>query len=231
MQNGLLETNPVIGTKAPAAQRRDNILMNKILADNDRGFAFDYAPLVALWRACDDDEYGKILRLLILWGCRRQEVGCLRWSELDLERGSWTLPKERSKNARAHTLPLMPMARAIIETVPHKLGRDHLFGTRRGAGFTNWRKRKRVLDATTGFSNYVVHDIRRSVATGLADLGVSPHVIETILNHHSGHKAGVAGVYNLSSYEREVRAALAMWEDHIRSLVTGGARKVVAFNK
>jgi hypothetical protein len=72
-----------------------------------------------------------------------------------------------------------------------------------------------------------VHDIRRSVATRLADIGVAPHIIEQILNHHSGHRAGPAGVYNRSNYPNEVRNALGMWADHIRTLVEGGERKVV----
>jgi hypothetical protein len=72
-----------------------------------------------------------------------------------------------------------------------------------------------------------VHDIRRTVATRMADIGIAPHVIEQILNHVSGHKAGIAGVYNKSSYEREVVTALAVWSDHVRSLVDGGARKVL----
>ena len=76
----------------------------------------------------------------------------------------------------------------------------------------------------------VVHDIRRSVATHMGeDLGILPHVVEQILNHQGGHKSGVAGVYNKSTYEREVRAALALWCDHDRMLVEGGERKVVAF--
>jgi len=77
----------------------------------------------------------------------------------------------------------------------------------------------------------VLHDIRRSVATRMADLGVQPHIIEAVLNHQSGHKAGIAGVYNRSPYEREVRNALAMWHDHLRSLIEGGERKVLNFQQ
>jgi hypothetical protein len=76
-----------------------------------------------------------------------------------------------------------------------------------------------------------LHDIRRTVATGMADIGVAPHVIEAALNHISGHKAGVAGVYNRSSYEREVRVALARWADHIEAIVEGTERKVVALQR
>ena len=73
-----------------------------------------------------------------------------------------------------------------------------------------------------------MHDIRRTVATRMADLGVEPHIVEAILNHYSGHRAGDAGVYNRSTYSRQIRAALALWDDHLRSLIQSGGRKVVA---
>ena len=89
---------------------------------------------------------------------------------------------------------------------------------------------RNLLDQKTGIAEkWNIHDVRRSAATRMADLGVAPHVIEQILNHQSGHRAGVHGIYNRSSYEREVRAALALWEDHVRALVEGGARRVLAF--
>lgn len=103
-----------------------------------------------------------------------------------------------------------------------------MFGDRSEAGFSVWNYRKIALDAASGVNGWTLHDIRRTVATRMADIGIAPHIIEQILNHQSGHRAGVAGIYNRSSYVREVRAALALWEDHIRSLVGGGARKVVA---
>jgi hypothetical protein len=96
-------------------------------------------------------------------------------------------------------------------------------------GFTNWVLPKPGLDERSGVSNYSLHDLRRSVATGMADIGIQPHIIEQILNHQSGHKRGPAGIYNRSSYEREVRAALAQWEDHVRTLTEGGARKLLNF--
>src|SRR5262249_50871252 len=130
------------------------------------------------------------------------------------------------KNGRAHKLPLLPMARDIINSVPNVVGRDQLFGTR-GTGFGGWSRCKTDLDKRCGVTGWRLHDIRRTVATGMADLGVQPHIIEAVPNPHGGHKAGVAGVYNRSVYEREVRAALALWEDHIRSLVTGSKRKIL----
>jgi integrase len=120
------------------------------------------------------------------------------------------------------------MMRDIITSVPRLVSRDQLFGLR-GDGFTGWVKGKHALDERSGVSAWTVHDIRRSAATRMADLGVQPHIIEQILNHQSGHKAGPAGIYNRSSYEREVRAALALWDDHVRALVEGGERKVLPY--
>ena len=112
------------------------------------------------------------------------------------------------------------------------VGRDQLFGERSDLGFTQWGA-KRDLDARLGESvkPWTLHDLRRTFATGMADIGVQPHVIEAVLNHVSGHKVGVAGIYNRSSYEREVRAALALWADHVRAIVEGGERKVLAFSQ
>jgi integrase len=138
-------------------------------------------------------------------------------------------PGPPQQNGKAHTLPLMPMMREIIESVPRMAERDHLFGNISALGFTAWAGGKAALDVHSGVTGWRVHDIRRSVATHMANIGIAPHIVEQVLNHVSGHKSGVAGVYNRSSYELEVRNALALWADHIRVLVGGGERKVVAF--
>jgi integrase len=219
MQMGLVENNPVIGSVQP----KDSEGRSHVLTE---------AELAAVWREAGDDDYGKIVRLLILTACRRQEVGSLRWSELDTERGTWTIPPERAKNKRAHTLPLPETAWRIISGVPHLASRDFLFGVR-ADGFYSWAEAKANLDQRLGDSvaPFVLHDIRRTVATRMADLGIAPHVIEQILNHQSGYKRGVAGIYNRSSYQRETRAALALWADHVQTLVEGGERKVIAFQQ
>jgi integrase len=216
MRQGLAELNPVIGTDPPkSAAPRERVLSD--------------AELAAVWNNCGSDDYGRIVKLLILLGQRRQEVGGVRWSELDLDAGTWTLPKERAKNGKAHTLPLMPMALGIIRAVPQMATRPQLFGSRSSGGFTAWDLGKQALDKASGVTAWTPHDLRRSFATRLCDLGIAPHVVEQILNHQSGHRSGIVGVYNKSRYEREVRAALAMWEDHIRTLVEGGERKVIPY--
>ena len=210
--HGLCEQNPVVGTLAPAnAQPRERVLSD--------------AELIAIWRACQDDDFGRIVRLLILTGARRMEICGLRWSEID-DSGTWTLPAARSKNRRAHTLPLPPMALDIIATIPRMVGRDCLFGERSNLGFTQWHA-KQELDARCKVEGWTLHDLRRSCATKMADIGIQPHVIEAVLNHISGHKAGVAGTYNRSSYSREKKAALALWADHVHAVVEGGGKKIV----
>jgi len=208
--------NPVDGSHRPA----DPTPRDRVLSD---------AELVAIWNACGDDEYGRIIRILMLLGARASEVGGLRWSELNLDTGTWTLPAERSKNKRSHTIALSPATLAIINAVP-RTERDHLFGARADAGFTSWPWRKQELDHRLAgtVKSWRVHDIRRSVATKMADIGIEPHVIEATLNHYSGHRRGVAGIYNRSSYERAVKAALERWGEHVLSLVGGRESNVVA---
>jgi integrase len=219
MQMGLAEANPVIGTIKP----QEGKPRERVLSD---------AELAAIWAACKDDDHGKIIKLLILLGARRAEVGGMAWTEIDLDRGLWRLPAERSKNGRAHELPLLPMARSIITSVPKMVSRDRLFGMHSAAGFTAWAKDKRALDARSGITAaWTVHDIRRSTATRMADIGIQPHVIEQVLNHQSGHRSGPAGIYNRSVYTKEVRTALALWEDHVRARIAAerGERTVLAF--
>ena len=216
MQMAYVDANPCIGAFRPQrAEPRSRVLTDPELA--------------TIWNGVSDNEFGRIIRLLVLSGARRQEIGSLRWAELDFDRGTWTLPKERSKNRREHTLPITPAMRSILETVPQRVGHEYLFGLK--AGFTNWSLYKRVLDERLGLPSWSPHDIRRTVATRMADIGIAPHTIEEVLNHRSGHRSGVAGVYNKSVYEREVRAAMALWSDHIAAITSSTERKVLAFEQ
>src|SRR5262245_19882621 len=216
MQMGLTENNPVVNSfKPPRPESRDRVLTD--------------AELTTIWRALGDDDYARVVKLLVLTGCRRSEIAGMRWSEFDFYKGTWTLPKGRSKNGLAHTLPLTPLMFEIIDSIPRRDEFDLLFG--RKHGFTGWSIGKRALDKKLGLKPWTHHDVRRSVATGLANIGVQPHIVEQILNHQSGHKRGPAGIYNRSVYTNEVRAALALWSDHVRTLVQGGERKVVPMQR
>jgi len=216
MQMGLTEHNPVVNSfKPPTPESRDRVL-------TDLGLA-------AIWNALENDDYAKVIKLLVCTGCRRAEIGGMKWTEFSDDMSAWVLPKERAKNAKEHKLPLTPLMAEIIESVPRRDGLDLLFG--RKHGFTGWSIGKRALDKKLGLKPWTHHDIRRSVATGLANIGVQPHIVEQILNHQSGYKRGPAGIYNRSVYVNEVRAALALWSDHVRTLVEGGARKVVPMHR
>ena len=197
ISEGLAEVNPVTGTGKAVEVSRDRVLSP--------------AELGALWRGLGDGHFPDIVRLLILTGQRRNEIGGLRWSEI--VGATIVLPPERTKNRRAHVVPLSPAALAIIQRQHRQW--DCLFAVE---GFTNWHKPKVELDARIRIAPYTLHDIRRSAATGLAELGVLPHIIEAVLNHVSGHRAGVAGIYNRARYEGEMREALAKWAKHVEGL-------------
>ena len=146
----------------------------------------------------------------------------MQWRELDLNKGVWSLPTSRTKNGRPHDVPLSQPAIEILQGQVRRPGRVLVFG--QGVGpFQGWSNAKRAFDkrlqAAGVAAPWRLHDIRRTVATRMADLGVQPHVVEAILNHISGHKAGVAGVYNRSSYATEKRDALTLWSEHVMSLV------------
>jgi integrase len=211
LQQGHCDLNPFVGTANPkSGPPRDRVL--------------DNVELAAVWNACDmDTDFGRILRLLILTGCRRQEIGGLRWDEVDLERGTITLSADRVKNKREHTLPLVPTAAAIIASVPRT--RDHVFGSWAANGFNAWHQKDALRD---GCKEFHIHDVRRSVATGMAEIGISSEIIEAVLNHYSGHRAGVAGTYNRARYFQQMKNALERWAVHIDEIISG-ARKVVPF--
>ena len=208
---GRAPVNPVINTRKP----EDPKPRDRVLSD---------AELVAIWKVSSpDNDYGRIIRLLMLLGARSAEVGGMCWSELNLDAGTWNLSAARSKNHRAHLIVLPAPALEIIRAIPQRADRDQLFGDRADRGFTGWSQAKAALDRRLagGVRSWRGHDIRRSVATGMADIGIAPHVIEATLNHYSGHRRGVAGIYNRSRYDREVTAALARWADHVLAVAEG----------
>jgi integrase len=180
------------------------------------------AELAAVWIAAPNTPFGRIVRLLTLTGQRRDEIGSLQWPEIESPetqgKALIALPGERTKNGRPHEVPLSTAALDVLSTQPRIAGRAFVFGEGAG-GFAGWSRAKGVLDKASGVSDWTLHDLRRTAATRMADLGVQPHVIEAILNHVSGHKAGVAGIYNRSTYANEKRAALDRWATHVRMLV------------
>lgn len=209
--HGLTEANPVIGTiKSGMEKARDRVLTD--------------GELVKVWNSAPDADYGRIVKLLILTGQRRDEIAGMRREELGED--VLTLPKERTKNGRPHDVPLSDQALAVLAEHPERADSDFVFG-RGEAGFSGYSRSKERLDEASGVTDWVIHDLRRTVATGMANIGVQPHIIEAILNHVSGHKAGVAGIYNRSTYAAEKRAALALWGSHVMTLLAKAANVTV----
>jgi integrase len=197
---GLLETNPVQGTaKVDEGASRERVLSQE--------------ELRKLWRNLGEDKFGDIVRLLLLTGQRRGEISALAWSEVNLARGMIILPPARTKNNRQHELPLSRQALAIIERQPRRNSSEFLFSDKQG--YKDWDTAKTKLDERIRIAPWRLHDLRRTAATMLGELGVQPHHIEAILNHYSGHRSGVAGVYQRAKYEPEMRSALQRWADHL----------------
>ena len=219
IREGIADANPVIGTNHPLEGNRAR---DRVLTEDE---------IRTVWNACRDDDFGRIVRLLLLTAARRDEVGGLRRTEADIERGTLSIPGERTKNGHPLMLTLPPLAISILEAVPRREGRDFFFGVRGGA-FSAWSYSmlalsKRIAESGEQLSPWRIHDIRRSVATHMAEIGVQPHIIEAVLNHRGGHKAGVAGIYNRASYEREIKAALALWAYHLQAIVEGRETNIV----
>ena len=219
VRRGSLETNPWEATPRPARE----VSRERVLSD---------AELAALWHAAGTlgHPWAPILRLLILTGQRRGEVARMRWDELDLMAGLWSLPGARTKNQRPHTLPLPPEALEVLEALPRHHGAELVFeGPRRNvpSGFGKVKARLDTAMATAGrqagrpAAPWTLHDIRRTVATGLQRLGVRLEVTEALLNHVSGSRAGIAGVYQRHGWDREKAEALRAWARHVLACAEG----------
>jgi integrase len=207
IREGLIDNNIVVGTNIQAEKSRE-----RVLSDNE---------IKRIWDALGADDYSAIVRLLVLTGQRANEIGDLRWSEIVGDKIQ--LPPPRTKNNRGHTVPITSAVQAIFDSC-QRAG-DVVFG--RSQGFRGWawgkdRLDQRITAAGGKLEHWTHHDLRRTMATRMAEvLGVAPHIIEAVLNHVSGHKGGVAGIYNRATYEPQKRVALQKWADHIAAVVSG----------
>lgn len=208
VDRGILETNPCAGLKMPAKK----VAREHVLDDGEVGRIWVAAGLMGY-------PFGTLTQLLLLTAQRRNEVTTMCWADLDLVEAKWSMPGRVTKNGVMHVVPLVPEVVEILTRVP-KLDDVLLFPARTGEGrtFTAFSKGKERLMRRAGIEHFTLHDLRRTVATRMASLGVAPHVVERLLNHVTGILGGVAGVYNRYKYHDEVRAALSLWAAHVQQL-------------
>jgi integrase len=212
---GVVPINPMADLPKPgAAIKRDRVLSDTELA--------------LIWRAGGDAgwPFGLAILLLMLTGARRDEIRALRWSEINGD--SIDLSGARTKNGEAHTIPLSPMAAQLVKQLPHIGKSDLVFTTTGKTPVSGWSKAKLHLDHAIANGNrgrelppWRIHDLRRTVATGLQKLGVSLQVVEAVLGHVSGSRAGIVGVYQRHTFDAEKCAALDAWARHVDAIVSG----------
>ena len=175
----------------------------------------------AVWANLDEDgPFATIVRLLLLTGQRRSEVAEMRWSELRLGDAVWDIPPERTKNQLPHVVPLAPVVVGLLNG-REQLG-EFVFTTTGTSPFSGFSRSKERLDGRLGFTDWTLHDLRRTFVTRLNELGIPPHVVEACVNHISGiAKAGVAGIYNKAEYMPERKSAMGRWAAVLDGIVAG----------
>ena len=206
----VLDRSPAEGVPRPAKEvARDRVLTDPELAQ------------VILAARTMDGPYGGIVELLALTGQRREEVAAATWDELDLDQRVWTLPKTRTKNEKQHIVHLS--ARAITVLKQKKKQGPFVFSVSQTKPFRNFAFAKRSLDDVSGVKNWRLHDLRRTCVSGMARLGIPPHVADKVLNHQSGTISGVAAVYQRHDFLDERKVALDRWGGHVAKIVADAA--------
>jgi integrase len=198
----VLDQSPAEGVPLPAKEvARDRVLNDQELAQ------------VILAAREMDGPYGGIVELLALTGQRREEVARMTWDELDVAQRIWTLPKSRTKNAKEHVIHLSEQSIVVLKRADNE--GPFVFSVLGTKPFQEFSGDKRRLDQLSGVTEWRLHDLRRTCVSGMARLGVAPHVADKILNHQAGTISGVAAVYQRHEFLAERRAALDLWGVHI----------------
>jgi integrase len=210
-----LTTSPIVGMKPPTKERA----RDRTLSDDELRW-FCIASEAIGW------PFGSLAKLLLLTAQRRDEVAGMEWSELDLDKQTWTIPRRKMKNDRAHEVHLSEAAIEVLRSLP-RIGSGRVFVTSGGpvSGFSYGKnrldaamftaKQAALGDNTEAIPHWILHDLRRTAATGMARLNIPPHVVDKVLNHSSGTIRGVAAVYNRFEYFEERRTALEAWGRYV----------------
>ena len=209
VEKRILDKNPA--TSIPLASTPSDFKRERVLTIDELRLVLEAAQKLK-------NPAAAFVYLLALTGQRRGEASLTKWSDLDFEADppKWSIPAENAKNRIAHDVPLSSQIACILSGVP-RIG-EYVFTTDGRTPISGFSKIKAKLDGVLSESYldpWTFHDLRRSAATGMANLGVAPHTVETILNHVSGLKSGVAGIYNKSKYNEERKRALWVWAEHL----------------
>jgi integrase len=225
VQGDYVELNPLAGVSPVAkAARRE-----RVLADNEVRAIWNALPDAAVSQSTAD-----ALRLLFLTGQRSGEVCGITRGEIDLDKALWSMPAIRVKNGLPHNVPL---SRAALIIIKNRLaaaddGPDAPLFSRVGKPIESNAIAQATRKALQHFDQpWTPHDIRRTVATGMAEAGVFPHIVEAVLNHISGARAGVAGIYNRAAYDGDKRRALDLWADRLASIIEDKPSNIVPLKR
>lgn len=202
----VIDASPAEGVPLPGKEvARDRVLTNNELASVIRA-----ARQIG-------GAYGGIVEMLALTGQRREEVAQMVGDEIDFNSRTWTLPGSRTKNGKPHIVHLSEACIKLIKRAS-RLG-SYVFSISGVKPFQNFTNAKRALDELSGVTGWRLHDLRRTCVSGMAGLGVPPHVADKILNHQSGTISGVAAVYQRHHFLAERKLALERWGQYIETLV------------
>ena len=217
---GIIQHSPCDGLTAPSPETK-------------RARVLDDEEIRLVWQAAESlgRPFGPFLKMLFLTGARRDEVAGMRWSEVDPHARVWTIPPERSKNRKANRLPLSDAALSLLCEIPRHEKVDFVLTTNHRTPISGFSKMKANVDAFIAerlrkadaepMPGWILHDIRRTVATNFQRLGIKLEVTEAVLNHVSGSRAGIVGVYQQHDYADEKRVALDAWAKRLDEIIKG----------
>ena len=211
VSRGYISASPCSGIDAPSKEKA----RDRVLTDDE---------LLTIYKTAQQmgGAFGSIIEMLILTSQRRNEVSEMIWNEVDLDNSLWTIPGSRTKNEKPHFVHLSSLSCSVISNITPT--GDFIFTSNGRSPFSGFSKSKKRLDDLSGVINWRLHDIRRTVVSGMARLGIAPHIADKILIHQSGTISGVAAVYQQHEFLDERKTALDAWSNHVQSLVSGNDR-------